>query len=213
MKPSTKPSTKPSRNSIERINLTRSAPARKGSVYEYIKSVKNILLQIIHDAKRPDVVESGTYDLLVLMAIEIANTLPTLKQDLGLEANDEEGLRESMKEIALDSENNGEYNGENNAEDIFEKVNEVYTILIEQLRSYSSTLRSGNMNRIESNEMLLMNIAVTLDGAIQEAKNQLVSAKPEESEESEEYEEYDESEGSELDGLLTMMNALKPFSA
>ena len=190
-----KPTSKKSGKSIRRINLVHGAPARKGSVYEYIKSVKSILRQILHDAKRADSAESETYDLLVLMAVEIANTLPSLKRDLGLESDDDYDYK-----LNANTNSNANTNA-NNAEDIFEKVEEVYDIVKEQLHDYTVSLRNGNMDTIETTEAKLMNIAVTLDGAIQEAKNQLVSVVTEEPEESD------------LDDLLSMMSSLKPFSA
>jgi len=175
---------KTSKKEITRINLAQAKPAREGSVYEYVKSVKTILYQILHDAKRPDKLESETYDLLVLMAKEIETTLPSLKRDLGIETNNDN--------TDVNTNSNA-----NNAEDIFEHVEEVYDILNDQLRLYSKALHSGNMNRIEQSEMLLLNIAVTLDGAIQEAKEQLIAESP---------------SNSELENLLVMMGALKPFS-
>lgn len=184
---------------VERINLKSAVTVRKGSTYEYIKSVRAILRQILRDAKRADDLDGDVYDLLVLMAVEIANTVSSLKRDLGVESNDEEGLNRLNRLNRLNMNANNNANSNNNAEDIFEKVEEVYELLNEQMRTYSQALRTANMNTIETSEALLENIAVTLDGAIQEAKNQMVAEEPEHSDD--------------LDDLMSLMSAMKPFEA
>ena len=178
---------------IAPINLKSAVPMREGTTYEYIKSVQRILRQLLLNSNRVENGGDETYDLLVLMGIEIANTLQSIQEDLGLNTNLNKNSENNSENS---SENSSENKSENNSENIFENVQKVYTILTEQIELYKKVLKRGDMNDITQLESYLENIAITLDGALQEAKNQIAPSPR---------------ENAEVDDLLRMMNALKPF--
>jgi hypothetical protein len=139
------------------INLTKNLTIRKDSTYQYLKSILLILKQIVKDSERAENIDAVRYEVLVEMASEISNVLPSIKADLGLNTNS-------------NSNNNNL-----NAEEMFEDVEEVIEIIRGLIHQYDRALRSGQMRKIETLEAMMELIAVTLDSAIQSAKTSYIA--------------------------------------
>jgi hypothetical protein len=150
------------------INLTQNLPIqRKSSTYQYVVSVKHVLKQLESELEDPE------NDFAANIAIHVGAALTELEVDLGLDES------------------------EYNANDYSENIEEIREIVDDYLKKYDKVLKSGKMSRINSVEVELELIAITLDKAFQEAKDLLAAS----------------NNANEVDELSDLLGSLKPFRA